>query len=128
MNSRQFLLLCGLFLVILGILGMFVLGPTPENSTLGGSFWLDQGENVAHLLFGIIALGTYYMVTNTRVLRRVVVLLGAVATIATLVGFMNANSPVPNVGVANLENPADNVLNLVLAIWAFASAFMGKKD
>jgi hypothetical protein len=52
---------------------------------------------------------------------------GVVALLAAVLGFLNSANPSPNVGVANLENPYDNVLHLVVAVWAFAAAFMKPK-
>ena len=39
----------GVVLVALGVLGMFLLGPTPQQSLLGEFFWLDDVENYAQL-------------------------------------------------------------------------------
>jgi hypothetical protein len=39
-------------------------------------------------------------------------------------GFLQAGQPVPNTfGLANLENPADNLLHLVVGAWALYAAW-----
>lgn len=126
MNPKQFLLLGGIILILLGVLGYVGLGPTPEQSFLGSWFWLDSGENVAHLLLGVVALLAYYFLKDAELLKWLVALVGVVALVATVLGFMNLALDVPNLGVTNLENPSDNVLHLVVALWAFYAAFMGK--
>ena len=126
LSSRGFLLLGGIILVVLGVSGLTVLGPTPEASLLGDFNWLDQGENVAHLLFGVVALGAYFMLKDAMLTKWLVALVGVVALVATVAGFLNGSAAVPNVGFTNLEM-SDNVLHLVVALWAFAAAFMGSK-
>lgn len=126
LNPRQFLMLGGIILLALGVLGMFVLGPTAQSSLLGEFFWLDSTENVAHLLFGVVALAAYYFLKDEMMTKWLVVLVGIVALLAAVVGFMGPVVSVPLLGETNLENPSDNVLHLVVAVWAFWAAFMGK--
>ncbi len=128
MTPRQFLLWGGVILVALGVLGLFVLGPTASQSMLGNFFWLDSTENVAHLLFGVVALVAYYALKDASMVRWLVILVGVVALVAAAAGFMNAGSAMPNVGITNLESPADNILHLVVAAWAFYVSFMGNKS
>lgn len=128
LNPRQFLLLGGIILLALGVLGMFGLGPDSDSSILGSFFWLDQTENVAHLVLGAVALGTYYMVKDEMLTLWLVRLVGVVAAVVAVLGFMSAGNPEPNVGVSNLENPADNVLHLVVAVWALWVGFMNTKS
>lgn len=127
MTPKQFLLYGGIILVVLGVLGMVGLGPTSDASVLNGFFWLDQTENMLHLLFGVVALGAYFLLKDEKLIKWLVALVGVIALIATIVGFLNAGDPAPNAGITNLENPADNILHLVVAIWAFMAAFMGGK-
>lgn len=127
MNPRQFLLLGGIVLVALGVLGMFLLGPTPGQSLLGEFFWLDDVENYAHLILGIVALGAYYLLKDENLTKWLVALVGVVALVASVLGFMNSGAPVPNLGVTHMEGISDNVLHLVVAVWAFYAAFVGGK-
>lgn len=127
MTPRQFLLLGGIILVVLGLAGMFVLGPTAASSLLGEFFWLDSTENIIHLLLGAIALAAYYLVKDDNLVKWLVVLVGVLATLATVVGLLNAGNAVPNVGVANLENPSDTILHLVVAVWALWVGLVSKQ-
>lgn len=115
-------------MVLLGGAGMFVLGPTAETSALGGLFYLTEGENIAHLVLGAIALGAYFTIKNQSLLRLLVILVGVTAAVATVWGLVSMGKPSPNIGVANLENPADNVLHGVIALWAIWVAFFRKQS
>lgn len=125
MNPRQFLLIGGTILVILGILGMFVLGPTPEQSLLKEGFFLTDFENYAHLIIGIVALGAYFLLADSDLTKWLVILVGLISLIAAIAGFLNSGNPVPNLGFTNLENPLDNILHLVVAVWALYAGFVG---
>lgn len=124
MNPRQFLLLGGIILVVLGVAGFTVLGPTPEQSMLHGAFYLDMAENVAHLLFGVVALGAYWGLKDEKLVKWLVLAVGVVAALVAVIGFISSGNPMPNVGIANLENPLDNILHVVVAVWAFGVCFM----
>lgn len=129
MNPKQFLTIGGGVLVLLGILGMFLLGPTEDASLLGAFFWLDGGENVAHLVLGVVALAAVFVPGLNSALapyyKAIVILVGIIAIFFGVYGFLVSGSSEPNTfGLANLENPSDNILHLVVGIWAFAAAFM----
>ena len=128
LSPRGFLMVGGVVLVALGVLGMFLLGPTPQQSLLGEFFWLDDVENYAHLLFGVVALGAYYLLKDENLTKWLVVLVGVVALVVAVLGFMNSSMPVPNLGVTHMEGVSDNILHLVVAVWAFYSAFVGGKN
>lgn len=92
------------------------------------AFWLDAGENWTHLLLGVVALAAVYLPgLNTSLAayyKQIVVLVGIIALFFGLYGFLVAGSPVPNTfGVANLENPLDNLLHLVVGVWALWAAY-----
>lgn len=116
-------MLGGMILVLLGISGMFFFGPTIESSMLGDKFYLTEGENIAHLILGAVALGAYFMVNSAKLLRFLVISVGVLAIVASIWGFVSVGKPAPNISVANLENPLDNVLHLLVAVWAFAVSF-----
>lgn len=128
MNPKQFLLVGGIVLVVLGLAGMVFLGPTPDQSMLGNFFWLDGTENIAHLLFGVVALATYFLLKDEMLAKWLVVAVGGVAALVAVLGFLNASGAVPNLGLTNLENPSDNILHVVVAVWAFAAAFMSSSS
>jgi len=117
MNSKQFLTVGGailLLLAIVGYLGVF--------STEGSFFWLDSGENIAHLVLGIVALAAVYVPGLNSALepyyKPIVILVGAISLFFGVYGFLVAGNPVPNTfGVANLESPPDNILHVVVGVW-----------
>ncbi len=124
-TPRGFLVVGGAVLALLGILGFFVL----NNPSLS-FFWLDNSENFAHLLLGVVALAAVFVPGLNDALRPyyrwIVILVGLIALFFGVYGFIvPAGSPAaPNTfGLANLEL-GDNLLHLVVAAWAFAAAFM----
>lgn len=113
MNPKQFLLWGGLILAVVGILGFVgVIGPTPEQSIFGSAWWFDNTENWAHLVLGIIALLAWKFLKAGN--QKTLTLL--VGVLALLVGVYNFAST--SLLGANLENPADMVLHLVVGVWA----------
>jgi uncharacterized membrane protein HdeD (DUF308 family) len=122
--SRLFLLYGGAVLLLLGIVGY--LGIFNEESTPW--FWLDPGENLAHTVLGVVALAAVLVPgVNTALrpfYRPIVVLVGLIALFFAVYGFLQSGSPEPNTfGLANLENPSDNILHLVVGVVALAAAF-----
>ena len=123
-TPKTFLVVGGTVLLALGILGLITwnAGVIKENSI----FYLDNGENVSHIVLGAVALILAAVLGSQQFLQKwVVVLVGIVALFFGLYGFAVSGSPMPNTfGVANLENPLDNVLHLVVGVWALVSSFM----
>jgi len=125
--ARLFLTVGGAFLLLLGIVGY--LNVFTESGTPG--FWLDNGENLAHTFLGVVALAAVFVPGLNTLLapyyRAIVALVGVIALFFAVYGFLQpAGSSVdPNTfGVANLENPSDNLLHLVVGIVALAAAWM----
>ncbi|MBI2506888.1 MAG: hypothetical protein HYW00_01995 [Candidatus Colwellbacteria bacterium] len=113
MNPKQFLLIGGLVLAVVGILGFVgVIGPTAEQSIFGSAWWFDNAENWAHLVLGIVALLAWKMLSASN--QKILVIL--VGILGLLVGLYNFTST--SLLGANLENPADLVLHLVVGLWA----------
>src|SRR5690348_889466 len=84
MNPKNFLLIGGIVLVLVGILGFAgIIGPTPEKSIFGTSWWFDNGENWAHLIIGIVGL-IGALVFPMAIQKPVVMLLGIVAVLVGL--------------------------------------------
>ena len=119
LNSPEgFLKVGGVVLVLLALVGY--LGIIPENSV----FYLTNGENLAHLVLGVVALLLVYLVDNDDIQKWVVVLVGVLALVFVVWGFLVSGNPYQNFyGLANLENPADQVLHLVVGVWALWAAF-----
>lgn len=114
MNPKQFLLIGGIVLVLVGILGFVgIIGPTPDESIFGSAWWFDNGENWAHLVIGIVGLiAVYALGAGTQ--RPLVMILGIIGVLAGLYSLLVSTS---FLGV-NLENPADTLLHLVVGAWA----------
>ncbi len=118
-TPRGFLMLGGIVLVLLGVVGLAGVF-TEEGSP---AFWLDDGENYAHIGLGVVALAALYVPGLNSTLkpyyRWIVLLVGVIALFFAVYGFFLAGPDVPNTfGLANLESPADNILHLVVGIWA----------
>jgi hypothetical protein len=122
-TPRMFLIAGGAVLLLLGIVGylnIFTKASSP-------AFWLDSGENIAHVALGIIALAAVYVPGLNDILRPyyrwIVILVGIIALFFGLYGFIASGPADANTfGLANLET-SDNILHLVVAAWAFASAW-----
>lgn len=124
-TPKGFLTYGGVVLLLLGLIGFFAL----NNATSSPAFWLDNGENYAHLGLGLIALAIVFVPgLNTMFepyYRWIVILLGIVALFFGIYGFVVAGdtSGANTFGLANLESPADNILHLVVAAWALYAAW-----
>lgn len=116
MTPKNFLLVGGVVLVVVGILGFFLIGPTAEKSIFGSAWWFDNGENWVHLILGIVALiGAFAFPAP---LQKTVTMI--VGIIAVLVGLYSLVIDTNFFG-ANLENPADTILHIVVGLWALLS-------
>lgn len=123
MNPKQFLQFGGAILLILGVVGLlpvFTKANTPW-------FYLDTGENIAHIVLGVVAIAAAYVLTDATMQKWLVAVVGVVALFFGVYGFVVAGAAEPNTfGLANLESPADNILHLVVGAWALYAAFMGR--
>ena len=117
-TPKNFLMWGGWVLVVIGVLGFFLIGPTSDTSVFGAAWWFDNAENWAHLVLGVVALLLVYFVKNNSLNKWVTVLVGLFAAVATLSGFFAG----ANFLGANLE-ALDNILHLVVAVWALWSGF-----
>lgn len=127
MNPKQFLVVGGAVLILVALLGFFgVIGPTTDKSLFGETWVFTQPENWAHLVLGVVALLAAF-VLPAMAQKWLVVLVGVLALVVGVWGFTVAEKPFPNfLGGANLENVADNVLHLVVGVWALLAS-MGKQ-
>ncbi len=116
LTPKSFLQIGGGVLVLVGLLGFFnVIGPTPEQSIFHGTWWFDNGENWAHLVLGVVGLLASYTL-GKDMQRNLVLLLALLALFFGLYNFFSTSF----LG-ANLESPADLILHLAIAVWAFFS-------
>lgn len=125
MNPKQFLQIGGAILLLLGIVGY-----AGVFSDTKSAFYLDGGENIAHTVLGIVALAASMWLKDANMQKWLVAVVGIVALFFGVYGFAVAGNTPPNTfGISNLESPADDILHLVVGIWALAAAFkpMGMK-
>lgn len=114
MNPKQFLVVGGAVLVLVALLGFFgVIGPTADQSIFGKAWWFDAGENWAHLVLGVVGLIAAYTFPASAQ-RPLVMVLGVVGVLIGLYSLLFST----NFLGANLENPADSILHLVVGVWA----------
>ncbi len=122
MNPKQFLQIGGVDLLLLGIVGYLL----PGGRILGDAWYLTPGENLAHTVLGIAAIAAAF-VLPAMYQRCLVIVVGLLALYFTAAGFLvRATPPLNYYGLVNLENPYDNLLHLVVGIWALWAA-IGKK-
>jgi hypothetical protein len=123
MNPKQFLLVGGVVLLLLGVLGLVL----PGGQLLGTDWYLTMGENVAHLVLGVVAVAASF-VLDAKMQKMLTTVVGVVALFFGVYGFMVAGVPALNTfGLANLETPYDNVLHLAVGAWAFYAAYASDK-
>ncbi|MBI2773390.1 MAG: hypothetical protein HYX56_02715 [Chloroflexi bacterium] len=129
-TSTGFLRYGGAVLLLVGIVG--VLGVFNNFSF----FSLDTGENYAHLALGIVGMAVGFGISNVSLHRLLTWVLFITALFFTVIGFFlpdggalsNGAFASPNFyGLANLENPADSILHLVVAAWAGLAIYMERK-
>lgn len=123
MNSKQFLIVGGAILLLVGILGYIgVIGPTPEKSIFGAFWYFDNAENLAHTVLGVAGLVAAFAFPAMWQKWLVVLLgvLGLVVGVYSLLGYSMLLG-------ANLENPADSILHLAVGAWALLAVYMGSK-
>ncbi len=95
-------------------------GDVEPYGPLGSTLWLTNGENVAHVVLGIVAIIAAY-VLGASARKWLVILVGLIALYFGVVGFMLDPTSPPALnyqGLANLEL-LDNLIHLVVAGWAF---------
>ena len=117
MNPKQFLQIGGVVLVLVGLLGFWVIGPTPESSIFGSAWWFDSGENWAHLILGAVALIAASALKSASAQKNLVMLVGILGLFFAVYNIFSTNF----LG-ANLENPLDLILHLVIGVWALWAA------
>jgi hypothetical protein len=121
LSPTTVLRLGGAVLLLLGLIGL--TGVT--NSV--AFFNLDSGENIAHIALGVVGLGAGFGTKNAELHRWLVAFIALTGLATGIYGFTLAAGDEMHrnfFGLANLENPADNVLHVVVGIWAGAAAYL----
>ena len=123
LSPTTVLRLGGAVLLLLGLIGL-----TGVTNSIA-FFNLDSGENIAHIALGIVGLGAGFGTKSADLHRWLVAFIAISGLFTGIYGFalpagdeMHRNF----FGLANLENPADNLLHLVVGIWAAAAAYLNK--
>ncbi|MGI6103239.1 MAG: hypothetical protein ACOYBJ_01275 [Patescibacteria group bacterium] len=121
MTTKSFLIWGGWMLILLSILGVIgIIGPTPEESLFGATWYFSGRENLVQLALG--ALSLIAAVVAPRPLQRLLV--GAIALVYLALGtasfFLPAGDPL--LMELALEDPYDGILYLALGLWAAGSA------
>jgi uncharacterized membrane protein HdeD (DUF308 family) len=117
MNPKMFLKWGGVILLVLGVLGF--VWPAPQ---LYPTFYLDGAENWAHLVLGLVALAIAYW-ADGQTQKWIATLVGVVALYFGVWGFVVGGAPEPNYyGITNLEM-LDNIVHLVVGVWALWSVY-----
>jgi hypothetical protein len=117
-NPRQFLIIGGAVLVLVGILGFVgVIGPTAQDSIFGEPWWFDNGENWAHTVLGVVGIIAAF-VLPAGAQRGLVLLLGVVGVLVGLYSIFEQQF----LG-SNLENPMDTLLHLAVGAWALLASW-----
>lgn len=129
-STKGFLQVGGVVLLLIGVLGYLglLIGPTPEQSLFGSAWYFDGAENFAHTLLGVVAIAAAYLLKDAMMRKYLVVTVGVLALIAALASLVGPVTMGSNLLGAQLQNPADTVLHLVVGAWAFYAAFMGAKE
>lgn len=121
MRIGQFLKLAGILLLIWGIVSWFL--PFEDDQ----SFYTDTGYNVFFLCAGLLV--TWIGTTWNPELRRIWTVYAAALFLALAVaGLVVAGRDAPNLWVMNLENPADNVIHLLVGLVFLAGSIFCKPD
>lgn len=119
LSPKGFLMVGGIVLVLVALLGYVgVIGPAADQSIFGAGWYFDNAENMAHLVLGVVAILAAYLV-GAGVQKTLVIIVGV---IGVLVGLYSLVGPSMLWG-ANLENPADTILHLVVGAWALWAGF-----
>lgn len=122
MNPKQFLVIGGVVLVIIAILGFIgITGPTPAQSIFGSMWWFDNYENWAHLILGIVALLSAFLMPAVGQ-KTLVMLLGVIGLLIGIYSIFYVNF-----FGAMLQNPADTILHIAVGIWALIASMGGKR-
>lgn len=115
-------------------LGVFIVGlfsfifPNGVLPILGGVWWFDVFEGYFHFTVSASTL-IASLILSDRQARWFLLIIGIGAVIVGLYGFLLSGGPVGTFntfGVANLENPADNLFHFVGGILALAVVYISR--
>lgn len=117
MQYKKFLKIISAAFLASGVVGLTVLGPTPNSSVLGSHLYFDQIQSIIHLLLAAITFGAYHL-RNEDVQRYITAGIGVLAITITVFSFYRLSAPSPNAYVANIEPPLESLIYLGIGLWA----------
>jgi hypothetical protein len=109
----------GWIFVVIGILG-FIPGITSDGMLIG-LFEVDAVHNIVHLITGILLV--WLAMRGEDSARMIAKVFGVIYALVTILGFVGGD----NVLGIMMNNMADNILHLVLALILLWAGFMGGK-
>lgn len=128
LNPTGMLKAGGVVLIALGLLGFTGVTNSFE------PFFLTAGENIAHVALGVVGLGVAFGIKDVRAHKGLVAVLAITGFAFGIWGFLLPTGRLPEAltmgnfyGLADLENPLDNLLHIVVGIWATAAYLMDRQ-
>ena len=121
MRIGEFLRFSGLLLLAWGTASWFL--PFEERD----AFYTDVAYNTFYVALGLILIwaGTTW---NPDIRSLWTAIFGLLFVALTIAGWAVSQRSAPNAGVTNLENPADNLVHLGIAIVFLTAAWRAKSD
>jgi hypothetical protein len=117
MKNKTFLKQIGWILLVLGIAGYLLSG------SWAPSLYFSSGENLAHVVLGVILLAAGYWGQSAALTKWLVILVGVLGLYFAAYGWF-VNSNYYNLG--SLEG-IDNIIHLIVGVWALWVVWGKKK-
>ncbi len=124
MNPKKFLMVGGIVLIVVGILGFGLIGPTADKSWFGAAWYFDSGENWAHLVLGIVAVIAAYALPASGQ-KTLVMILGVIGVLIGLYSLFGPVTAGKSFLGSMLQNPADSLLHIIVGAWALMASKKG---
>jgi len=115
MSPKLFLQISGAFLLALGLIG-FVFPVM-----LDGLVVLSDTQNVVHIFLGLVALILGSAEWHGQEKRWAAAIIATIALFYGVMGFVWSENPLNVTGLTDFEDPIDNVLYIIIALWGFAT-------
>ena len=118
MSPKLFLQIGGAIFLVLGLIGF--IAPT----LFGDLIVLSDTQNIVHVVLGIgaLILGSIEWAGVEK--RWTALALALIALFYGIMGFIWSENPFNVTGLTDFEDPVDNVLYILIAIWGFATLFV----
>ncbi len=120
MNVKQYQNLVGYFLLLVGVLGFFIFGPTSRDSLFSGDLFFNVTESWAWIITGLVVIGLSYLVPASKQKWTVLGLAAVLSFVGTYSFFLE------DLLGASLQKPGDTILYLVLALIGYIVVLLSK--